>query len=490
MIDGAAMAPFLIVAAVFAMRWPFLGNPMIHVDEQFYLLAGQRLTEGWVPYADFWDRKPVGLFLIYGAIRLLGGDGVVQYQLVATMFAAATAWVVYLIASRQVAAPAAFAAAIVYGALLAPINGAGGQSPVFYNLLMAGSALLVLRAGEATEAADYRRKGAAAMLLAGLALQIKSVAAIEGVFFGLWLVHAGGRHWPGQLARLRGAAMFATIALIPTLAAMAWFAAAGEFRPFWHANFVSVFQRAAAPDWFERDALLHTLRMLMLALAGTAAALALAWLRGPAKDRAFVTLWLVFAVAGYLAIGNYFDHYALPLLVPVAVVLARLFAVSRLGPVVFALLILQATVFGLLRYSPAAASRALTASMTAKINSATARGECLFVADTPLALYLTTKACGPWRYSFPFHLIDATEAGTGEGDQGSAMRAILGARPGAIVTGSPHFPPTVQAGNIALLDGRLAADYLVAGRYPDRGRTYTVWIRRDLAPRPRPAEPQ
>src|SRR3546814_14232447 len=82
----------ILVAAAFALRGRYFGIPHLHVDEQFYLLVGDRiLNHGAIPYVDIWDRKPVGLFLLYAGIRLLGGDGIVQYQVVATLFAAATA---------------------------------------------------------------------------------------------------------------------------------------------------------------------------------------------------------------------------------------------------------------------------------------------------------------------------------------------------------------------------------------------------------------
>jgi len=89
----------LIVAAIL-LRLAHYGDPAIHMDEQFYLLVGEGMRHGELPYVDYWDRKPLGLFLIYWVIRLLGGDGIIQYQLVATLFAAATAFVIRTIARR------------------------------------------------------------------------------------------------------------------------------------------------------------------------------------------------------------------------------------------------------------------------------------------------------------------------------------------------------------------------------------------------------
>uniref|UniRef100_UPI001C08B440 hypothetical protein n=1 Tax=Acinetobacter baumannii TaxID=470 RepID=UPI001C08B440 len=53
----------LLMFAV-AVRARDFGNPSIHVDEQFYLLVGDRMLHGALPYLDIWDRKPIGLFLL------------------------------------------------------------------------------------------------------------------------------------------------------------------------------------------------------------------------------------------------------------------------------------------------------------------------------------------------------------------------------------------------------------------------------------------
>ena len=76
----------IIVAVAFATRALQFGNPVIQVDEQFYLLAGDRLLRGALPFVDIWDRKPFGLFALFAAIRELGGTGIIQYQIVATLF--------------------------------------------------------------------------------------------------------------------------------------------------------------------------------------------------------------------------------------------------------------------------------------------------------------------------------------------------------------------------------------------------------------------
>ncbi|HWK35669.1 MAG TPA: hypothetical protein VNR91_05350, partial [Sphingomonas sp.] len=144
-LPAAAFAALLALAAV-ALRGADFGNPVIHVDEQYYLLVGQRLLHGAVPYIDIWDRKPVGLFLLYAGAAALPGDDILGYQWLACAFAAATAWLVFDSALKVGATRAgAFTAALAYLLWLSLLGGRGGQAPVFYNLPVAAAAWLMLR---------------------------------------------------------------------------------------------------------------------------------------------------------------------------------------------------------------------------------------------------------------------------------------------------------------------------------------------------------
>ena len=57
------VAALLLCLAV-AARWQTFGNPVLGYDEQFYLLVGDRMLHGALPYVDIFDRKPIGLFLM------------------------------------------------------------------------------------------------------------------------------------------------------------------------------------------------------------------------------------------------------------------------------------------------------------------------------------------------------------------------------------------------------------------------------------------
>src|SRR3546814_4921596 len=94
---------FLMAALItVAVRAVGIGDIVAHGDEQFYLLIGDRMLNwGATPYVDIWDRKPVGLFLLYSGIRLLGGDGIVQYQIVALLAVVVTSGIMAIWIARR-----------------------------------------------------------------------------------------------------------------------------------------------------------------------------------------------------------------------------------------------------------------------------------------------------------------------------------------------------------------------------------------------------
>src|SRR3546814_7529096 len=103
-------------------------------------LGDRILNHGAIPYVDIWDRKPVGLFLLYAGIRLLGGDGIVQYQVVATLFAAATAILIAGWSARFSGWVAATVAGLFYLVLSHKFSGYGGEAEIFLNLLTTAAA--------------------------------------------------------------------------------------------------------------------------------------------------------------------------------------------------------------------------------------------------------------------------------------------------------------------------------------------------------------
>ena len=484
------IAGAIIVLAAFAIRcWQF-GDPLIHVDENFYLLVGDRMLHGALPYVDIWDRKPVGLFALFAAIRLLGGDGIVQYQVVATLFAAGTGLIIARIAQPMAGRVAAAVAGIVYILLLGLVGGSGGQAPVFYNLFVAGAAWAVASVwtDDAASPETIRRRGALALGLIGIGLQIKYTVVFEGMFFGLALMWASWKASRSYARLAIDATLWVVLALAPTVLALGWYAALGHEEAFVYANFLSIGARGGA-DGAE---LLHRLakawKVLQLPMLAVLLATTLApWREFPrgATSFRFALAWLGAALIGYLAFGTYFDHYALPLFAPLALAAAPLFAYRKhhLGLVAAGVMLLAGGGGYAVVVHKMKVKRGGAPEMAAMVAAIKPRlSNCLYVWNGDPMLYHLTGSCLPTRYPFAGHLNLLRENGAIGIDQETEVRRILANKPNVIV----DRQPTAKDFNfkvVAIVDAELRRNYhpvtVVALK-----RTKTIIYERNLeAPR-------
>jgi hypothetical protein len=444
----------LLLLVALLLRVPLFGDPVIHSDEQFYLLVGDRLLHGAWPYLDIWDRKPPGLFLLYAAIRLVGGLGIVQYQMVASLAAAATAIVIGRIAARvSDGAVAPLFAGSVYLVWLMLFDGAGGQAPVFYNLPIAGAGLLTL---DALAGKPIAPRAAAAMLLVGLALQLKYSCIFEGIAFGLallWRLHRSG----GRARALIGyGALWIALALLPTLVAWGIYAAQGASSAFVHANFLSIFQRTAA----------ETSTPAGVKLLGTAASLApLLYLAltgsGERPVRRYLLGWTIVALAGAWLVGSD-SHYVLPVLVPLSACAAastswRARIVVLIGGAAAAMLV---TVSHVERRGDA--PQIAQAMAVVRPNLRADPQDCLFVFGSEPILYHLARTCLPSRFLFRSHLTQNREAGAIGVDPVAEVARILRNTPGVIVVREPRANSSTAT--LALVRQAVTTRYTLVGR--------------------------
>jgi len=473
----------LLAAAAFLIRLPHFGDPAFMIDEQFYLLVGDRMLHGALPYVDIWDRKPIGLFLIYAAIRLLGGAGFWQYQVVATLFAAGTAFLIYRIARIVTGRGGAMVSGLLYLLWIELAEGGGGQSPIFYSLLVAGAALALIQSGNATEDRRFRRLSLLAMLLTGLAIQIKYSVLAEGLCFGLLLAA-----WSVQRLGLRSAAahvaLLALVALGPTLAAFAFYAAIGQARAFWFANFASILMRAPTPA-----AALHfrvqmtVLRLIPLAFC-IVVGMAVLWRDRPAQTnrwRLVLLAWCAAATFGVFEIGTLYSHYILPAFVPFCAAAAPAFARRPVGPILALLTaVLPASTLHWPDFATTRRHQAEIARLAALIPPDVDKG-CLQMFDGPPVLDYLSHGCALSRFVFPDHLSAALEAHAIGVDPSTELRRILSQRPEAITIGETDVRVPNQA-TLAIMRAALARDYVLAGRAPFGGRYIDVFVRRNEKP--------
>lgn len=458
---------FLAILAL-VTRVQLFGDVLADSDEGFYLLVGERLLRGSVLYLDIWDRKPAGLFLLFAGMRLLGGDGVLAYQSVGTIFAFATAWLIAKIAGRYSHPFAAAAAGAAYLLWLPLGSAAGGQAELFGNLPMAGAALLTLRGLEQSAGTRSLRLGAMAMLLIGLAMQIKYTALFAGVFLGCCWIWSAWRTL-SLAACVALAAWWILAALAPTLLVAVWYAAHGHMDAFLYANFVSVWHRTA-PSMIDR---LRDLSLLALIIAPL---LLCVWASRPLPSgrmaHRFVLGWLVAAMAGLLGFGTFMQQFLLPVVTPASAAAAPAFGKMRRWAVVVVL----ATVFALGQGALAISHCVHGSDREArKIVSAVDPRGCMFIYSGVAALYRLANACIPTKYVFPSLLSRQRESDAIGVDQVREVARVMETRPATVIVRSPYDGENWRARAVVLRQVRQSYHLVLRQQLGERTVSVYRW---------------
>lgn len=462
--QGGVGTPILIVLTACFVRAITFGNPVPHVDEAFYFTTASAMLDGARLYVDIWDRKPVGLFLIYLLPALAGAKaGIYAYQALALLSVIATALLVRHIARAAGWDRGALPAALIYILWLNLAEGQGGQSPVFYNLPMAFSACCLIKAGNEDGVAQSLKWGLMAMLLTGLALQIKYSAIFEGIFFGLWLLYLEWRRRPSATLITAKGLLLALTALAPTIAAGLWYAAAGHWQDFYFANFESILGRKSSPPAeLAGNAVIVTLILApLLALA--------CWpISGSEKPEGlthrFLRSWLIAALAGLVLFGTWFDHYSLPVMLPAACCAAAFFAEHPRGRALALPILAFVALAGQALLLQKRVERGTT-EQAHRIMSAIGPGKgCLFIYSGPTIFYPLTGRCRLSKYVFPSHLHRQREEGATGVSQKDEVERILERVPEVVLVSEGYQGENPQVRKLAV--GFLDRDYQLVASLP------------------------
>ena len=466
---AARLALLALVATI--LRWSTFGDPNLTADEGFYHTVGLAMHHGALPYVDVWDRKPLGLFLLYWAITGIS-PAPIAYQIAACISATLTAFVIGAIARRWSGPQGAVLAGVAYLAWLTPLFGFGGQSPVFYNLLIACAALLVLGAQPVLASGRRSKRAALAMLLAGMAITIKTSAAFEGAWLGLACLSATRQCNRPLIWIVARAATWIMLGLGPSLAIALYYAAVGHWPEFWQAMVTANLTKGS--DWLTSALrLAMLLRLLLPAVLAAAAGLLLV----PGERRGFLTGWLVAALLGLVAVPNFYPHYALPLLVVLCACAAPLFNRGVAG-IIAAALVVGLALHAEPAFPPgqAARSEATFAALAAAVRAHDG-GHGLLVYAGPAQLYPLTGNRFPTPLAFETHLSQVTERNVSHLDTLAEMRRVIAARPGAVV-----LPQEVRNGPVIPETWALVTGYVRAHcRLITRRRTEDWLLYDDLA---------
>ena len=475
---------FAVIALIAVLiRIPGFGDPFHDYDEQLYHLVGLEMLKGHMPYVDVWDRKPFGLFALFALAALASGGSVIGYQVVAAAAAAIGACQTYVIGRRFGDSFACLFAAVLYLVCFPLFTAPSAQSEVFYIPLLLGMLQLTLRACDSDLVGDTRKAALWAMVLGGIALQIKYTVLPQCLFLGmvlLWRLHRLGLS-PVKL--VKSALAFAALGLAPTIAVATGYALAGHFNEFFYANFLSIFTRGvlhgpiADTQWrwivYGSSWLWFAAAVgLLLVATKTHKVQRGYWLTG---------MFVLASLASMLMVGNTYIHYFLPI-VPGLLLLA-VPAYSHRPLCRFLALLSAFLAIGFSHYDAyiergninRAALPLLTAAVRPYVNQT---DRCLYIFDGPPALYEATNSCLPTRFVFPDHLNSGLETNSIGASQTDELRRIFAARPGAIVTRTNNKLPKANLEAAQIVAQELGQNYTRTLYFAPR--RLEVFVRRDL----------
>lgn len=318
---GASLRQIAIFGALLLLtlmlRAPFGDN--IGEDEAFFAVIGRDWAHGVLPYAERFDVKPPGLFLLYALAAQAFGSGVAAIKGLEAAFVAASAFGLWRIGRAHFSSAIGMAAATLYPLYSLAMSGVNAPVALFLNGFEIFGVLAALGVS-GTMRAPWR-PAALSGLLFGCAFAIKQTAVFEAGAVLIAILAQENARTSREKMRLLIAFVLAGAA--PPLAFAFYFWMQGQFAAFWSDCVLAAGGRLGGDHvgFFEGFARLPGgFRPILLPLAGALLVL----LRWPAFSRGALAaplrlclFWLAGALLAAVAMRAMYDHYFLPLVPPI-----------------------------------------------------------------------------------------------------------------------------------------------------------------------------
>jgi len=300
----------LLALAVGLRFFSFFPSVMDH-DESTYLVIADEMLKGRTYWKDVSDTKPPGIFLIYAGLIALAGKSLFLIRLLVALWVGFTAWGIWRIARLWMPqGPGPWLAAVSW-LVMTSIFTFFGVSPNA-ELFFAGLSVWALWLLLAFPWHGWAMAGAG--LLLGLGIAVKQLAAFDalamGIFFLAWIL----REDQDRLRRLGLLALMSLVSLLPFGAIAWWYHDRGLGETWYFHQFVLPGRYPESMDLTRRlkfiaDFFLRFAPFTLLAL------LAVRHWRHPLG---LLTLWMGCATLAILLPGNFFGHYTIQWMPPLA----------------------------------------------------------------------------------------------------------------------------------------------------------------------------
>jgi Dolichyl-phosphate-mannose-protein mannosyltransferase len=261
-------------------------------DEGTYFAVAQSMAHGYRLYADVWENKPPGLYLLYRTVYQGVGPSLFTIRVIASVAVLGIVLLSFALGRRLAGNGVGLVASALVGMLFGVpfLEGTTGNAELFLAFFAALGVYLVV-------ARQSPWVGGVAL---GISVMFKAVGGFDVIALALWLWLRKRRQLPLYLTGV--GTVFAAAALAAQLT--------GVLSPMIH------------------DALLYDLGYvgqgngsgvpwLVVAKITALGAVSIAL-----RNRPFPNLWLAYTAAGALLSGRIFGHYLLQVVVPLALSLA------------------------------------------------------------------------------------------------------------------------------------------------------------------------
>lgn len=479
------------ILAAFVLRSPALLYSVLNYDESMYLLMGSQFARGHLPYTTVCDLKPFGLFALATPFAASPFDPVLTARIGAAVTVGATAWLLCLIAGmlfedrRRVIGMTAGLASVVFS--LAD-GGMAFQGEIFQNACAVLALLMALRAVERGMPPGLGAMAATGLML-GVGIQIKQSVLFDMLAFlaGFFILTTPG--WRGLAGHVRAnlapLAVLGLASLVPTLAVMLLYYAAGDWDAWKAANIDAHRVFYGADRGFELDPALRAMaEQAPLWAGGLLAAIFARRLAGNDREMravAFLLVWTGCVCLCQLFLRIASDHYFLQFLPPLSLLtglavgrgLLAVLPTRRAVGTALALLV-GLTLFGVAKTPLVHAAyivrdrlagetwagdtpRRIAADLKPDLRP----GDAVYVVGFQPAVYFLTGAEIPTRFAFTGmpHFHAPGRDGCPWVEPAVEMRRILDSRPRFIVIERGIFLHELRPDVRALLDEGLARDY-------------------------------
>jgi len=174
-----AFGSFLLLA--FFVRMPFFFQSLIAWDESTFILMGQSLLDGNLPYVELWDNKPPLAFVPFAAFIWLFGDSIVGVRIAGAICLAVSALLTHLIAGHLWGRLAGFLSGVltIFFVSLTPF-GQATISEIIALVPLMGALKIAVRYGMAPKALFF--VGFLISVAALVRLNLAYLAVVMGLF--------------------------------------------------------------------------------------------------------------------------------------------------------------------------------------------------------------------------------------------------------------------------------------------------------------------